>query len=62
MDASTLKFIMELADLLGKAPCIPVLRNLNFVNKKVQSYVLDQKWRNLKFSTKNSVIINESAS
>ena len=24
MDASTLSFIMELADLLGKAPCIPV--------------------------------------
>ena len=24
MDASTLRFIMELADLLGKAPCIPV--------------------------------------
>ena len=25
MDASTLRFIMELADLLGKAPCIPVV-------------------------------------
>ena len=24
MDASTLRFIMELADLLGKVPCIPV--------------------------------------
>ena len=29
MDASTLRFIMELANLLGKAPCIPVIKAPN---------------------------------
>ena len=31
MDASTLRFIMELADLLGKAPCIPVIATIQII-------------------------------
>ena len=34
MDASTLRLIMELADLLGKAPCIPVWYGIFLIGEK----------------------------
>ena len=40
MDASTLRFIMELADLLGKAPCIPVPSAWSFYVRNPRDSVL----------------------
>ena len=42
MDASTLRLIMELADLLGKAPCIPVAHSALYSGRghigKIEKY------------------------